>query len=161
MFSFFRRKKKDASESASKHKKPAAPKDVKPAKAASPTTAKAAPPTGTKAASPKDTKPKTQPPTSLKAALAAMEEAIPGSVEEEKPAPKISAGADLDKAKKALAKKASQPMDRQALIERALAIQKAQSKMLDNLPQETRDRLRSLALKAFVLEKPDDKKKLN
>jgi hypothetical protein len=153
MFSFFRRKKKDASESASKHKKPVAPKDLKPARAASPTTAKAA--------SLKDTKPKAQPPTSLKAALAAMEEAIPGSVEEEKPAPKISAGADLDKAKKALAKKASRPMDRQALIEQALAIQKAQSKMLDNLPQETRDRLRSLALKAFVLEKPDDKKKLN
>jgi hypothetical protein len=52
-------------------------------------------------------------------------------------------------------------MDRETLIKQALAIQQTQSKMLDKLPEETRHKLRTLALKTFVIDKPTDKKKMN
>jgi len=108
-----------------------------------------------------DTKPAKKPqtvPTSLKEAIAAMEgEVLPP----EKP---VSAGVNLDKAREALAKKASAPMDRKALIEQALAIQQTKAKMLDNLPEATRNKLRDMAMKAFVVDEPkskDQKKKMN
>jgi hypothetical protein len=150
MFDFFKKKKKEAkpaAKSAGSGKATAAVKGDKKAAA--------------KAEQPRAAEKKAElPPTSLKAALAAMEDTIPGATED-KPAPKVSAGANLDKAKEALAKKASAPMDREALIKQALAIQQTQAKMLDKLPEETRHKLRTLALKTFVLDKPTDKKKMN
>ena len=99
---------------------------------------------------------------SLKAAIAAMDGNASLSAPPEKNKEKVSAGVNLDKAKDVLAKKVSGgPMDRKALIEQALAIQKTQAKMLDTLPEETRLKLKALALKTFVLDKPTDKKKLN
>ena len=150
MFSFFKKKKPDAPQKEAKAAKTRAKKPVK----ADPPAAEAPAP-----------KAKTEVPTSLKAALAAMEEAIPATPEERpQPPKKISAGTNLDKAKEALAKKASQPMDRKALIEQALAIQQTQAKMLDKLPEATRNKLRDMALKAFVIDEPktkDQKKKMN
>ena len=149
MFSFFKKKKSDAPVKKAKSKNEPAKKPVK----AETQQAEAAP----------ASKPVASPPTSLKAALAAMDEAIPGAVEE-KPAPKISAGANLDKAKEALAKKVSQPLDREALIKQALAIQQTQAKMLEKLPEATRNKLRDMAMKAFVVDEPktkDQKKKKN
>ena len=94
----------------------------------------------------------------LKAAIAAME----GDVLPPEPAAKpVSAGVNLDKAKEALAKKSSGPMDRKALIDQALAIQQTQAKMLDKLPEETRQKLRAMAMKTFVIDQPPDKKKMN
>jgi hypothetical protein len=88
---------------------------------------------------------------SLKAAIAALEETAP-----------VSAGATLDRAKDALEKRAAMPADRKKLIEQALAIQQTQSKLLDKLPEETRQKLRALAMKTFVIdETTKDKKKLN
>lgn len=89
-------------------------------------------------------------PDSLKAAIAAMEEVAP-----------VSAGAPLDRAKDTLDKRAAVPADRKKLIEQALAIQQTQSKMLDKLPEETRQKLRALAMKAFVIDEARDKKKLH
>lgn len=151
MFGIFSRKKKDA--------KPADKSSVKgkggtPKKAV---TAKDAP----KDAAPAPTKSQKKAeakPDSLKAAIAALE----GDAPPPPPAEKISAGAQLDKAKDALAKKAAGgPMDREALIKQALAIQQTQAKMLDKLPEEARLKLRALAMKTFVIDKPTDKKKMN
>ncbi len=89
-------------------------------------------------------------PDSLKAAIAAMEEVAP-----------VSAGAPLDRAKDTLEKRAAIPADRKQLIEQALAIQQTQAKMLDKLPEETRQKLRALAMKAFVIDETRDKKKLH
>ena len=94
----------------------------------------------------------------LKAAIAAMEGDV---LPPEPPAKPVSAGVNLDKAKEALAKKSSGPMDRKALIEQALAIQQTQAKMLDKLPEETRQKLRAMAMKTFVIDQPPDKKKMN
>ena len=79
-----------------------------------------------------------------------------------KPAAKeepVSAGASLERAKTKLATKSAG--GREALIEQALAVQQAKAKMLDKLPEETRMRLRAMALKAFVLPADKDKSKLN
>lgn len=144
MFGFFSKKKKDA--------KPA----DKAAGKKSDIAKKAAAPAGQKPAKPADKKP-AKTPDSLKAAIAAMEAEAP-STSPEKP---VSAGLNLDKAREALAKKAAGPMDRKALIEQALAIQQTQAKMLDKLPDETRQKLRAMAMKAFVIDQPADKKKMN
>lgn len=72
-----------------------------------------------------------------------------------KPEPPVSASDSLERAKAKLAKKAV-PGSREALIEQALAVHKQQAKKLDNLPEDTRMRLRAMALKAFVL--PGDNK---
>ena len=96
-------------------------------------------------------------PDSLKTAIAAME----GEILPPLPAKPVSAGANLEKARDALAKKSAAPMDRKALIEQALAIQQTQAKMLDKLPEETRQKLRAMAMKTFVIDQPPDKKKLN
>ena len=163
MFSFFKKKKKDpaaAKPAASKDAKRAPSKDVKPA-----------PSKDAKAPSPKDAKPaekksapKSEQPTSLKEALAAMEETIPGATQDKPPA-KVSAGVNLDKAKAALDKMAARgAVDRETLIKQALAIQQTQAKMLDKLPEATRNKLRDMALKAFVIDEPktkDQKKKMN
>ena len=77
-----------------------------------------------------------------------------------RPEPPVSAGSNLDRAKSALDKRAV-PADRQKLIQQALAVHQAQSKKLDQLPDETRQKLRAMALKAFVLGGPKDKNKLN
>lgn len=74
--------------------------------------------------------------------------------------PKTSGGTNLDRAKAALDKRTNVPADRKELIARALAVHQTQSKLLDRLPDETRQRLRAMALKAFVLG-DKDKKKLN
>ncbi len=86
---------------------------------------------------------------SLKAAIAALETEPP-----------VSAGATLDRAKDALAKR-TVPTDRKQLIEQALAIQKTQAKLLDKLPDETRQKLRAMAMKVFVMDEAQPKKKLH
>ena len=43
------------------------------------------------------------------------------------------------------------PQDREDLIKRALAIQKAQSRLLDNLDEDTRRRLKALAMEAMAI----------
>ena len=151
MFGFFSKKKKPV-KTAGKKKDAG---DAAAAKAAAP-----AAPTQTKD-KPKD-KPKdtaaakgaaettAAKPDSLKAAIAAMEEIAP-----------VSAGAPLDRAKDTLDKRAAVPADRKKLIEQALAIQQTQAKMLDKLPEETRQKLRALAMKAFVIDEARDKKKLH
>ena len=48
--------------------------------------------------------------------------------------------------------------DREDLIKQALAVHKAQSKLLDNLDEDTRRRLKSLAMEAMAI-KPDQKDK--
>jgi hypothetical protein len=156
MFGLFRKKKQDAP---AKGAKAGSPKDAK-AKTAAKKSVKA---DAQETEAPPAPKAKAAVPTSLKAALAAMEDAIP-EIAQDKPAPKVSAGANLDKAREALAKKANAPMDRKALIEQALAIQQTQAKMLDKLPEATRNKLRDMALKAFVIDEPkstDQKKKMN
>ena len=45
------------------------------------------------------------------------------------------------------------PADKQKLISRAIAIQRAQSKLLDELDDDTRQRLRALALELMVFKK--------
>ncbi len=155
MFGLFKKKKPDAKagdKAAAKGKTKV--KDAPATKAAD-----------AKALVPVDTKPAKKPqanaqavPTSLKEAIAMMEgEVLPP----EKP---VSAGVNLDKAREALAKKAAAPMDRKALIEQALAIQQTKAKMLDSLPEATRNKLRDMAMKAFVVDEPkstDQKKKMN
>jgi hypothetical protein len=160
MFGLFRKKKTAAP---AKSAKEGSPKDAKAKTAAKkPVKAETQETEASPVAQPAP-KTKTAVPTSLKAALAAMEDAIP-EIAQDKPAPKVSAGAKLDKAREALAKKANAPMDRKALIEQALAIQQTQAKMLDKLPEATRNKLRDMALKAFVIDEPksqDQKKKMN
>ena len=46
-----------------------------------------------------------------------------------------------------------QPADKQQLIQKAIAIQKSQSKLLDGLDDKTRQRLKSLALELLVFNK--------
>ena len=141
MFGFFSKKKKSAEPDKKKKAAsdaPAAKKPVPQIAAPVKATAKAAP-----------EKPATKA-DSLKTAIAAME----GE------APPVSAGATLDRAKDALDKRAV-PTDRKALIEQALAIQKTQAKLLDKLPEETRQKLRTLAMKAFVIDEAQAKKKLH
>ena len=76
-----------------------------------------------------------------------------------KPEP-ISAGESLERAKAKLATKGAG--GRAALIEQAMAVHQQQAKKLDSLPEETRMRLRAMALKAFVLPgEKKDKSKLN
>jgi hypothetical protein len=91
----------------------------------------------------------------LEAAAPAPAKAAP------QPAPKpISAGDSLERAKAKLAAKGSG--GKAALIEQAMAVHQQQAKKLDSLPEETRTRLRAMALKAFVLPGGDkDKSKLN
>ena len=48
------------------------------------------------------------------------------------------------------------PQDRENLIKQALAVHKAQSKLLDNLDEGTRRRLKILAMEAMAI-KPDQK----
>lgn len=101
---------------------------------------------------------KTDKPAAAKpAAKAAPASAAPPAKPKPEPAP--SAGDSLERAKTKLAAKSAG--GRQALIEQALAVQQAKSKMLDTLPEETRMRLRAMALKAFVLPGDKDKSKLN
>ena len=45
------------------------------------------------------------------------------------------------------------PAEKQKLISRAIAIQRAQSKLLDELDDDTRQRLRALALELMVFKK--------
>jgi hypothetical protein len=81
----------------------------------------------------------------------------------QKPAPKpapVSAGDSLERAKAKLANKGA-VTGRAALIEQAMAVHQVQAKKLDNLPEETRMKLRAMALKAFVLPGDKDKSKLN
>jgi hypothetical protein len=150
MFGLFKKKKKDA--------KPADKSAGKGKDAA----IKQAAPKAPKAAAPADKKPakKSDPEQdALKAAIAILEgDALAPPPPPAKP---LSAGANLDKAREALAKKGSAPMDRKALIEQALAIQQTQAKMLDKLPDATRQKLRALAMKTFGTDAPDDKKKMN
>ncbi len=143
MFGFFSKKKKSAKPDAKKKaasEVPAAKKPVPQIAAPVKATAKAAP-----------EKPATKA-DSLKTAIAALEDEAPSPV---------SAGATLDRAKDALDKRATMPTDRKALIEQALAIQKTQAKLLDKLPEETRQKLRTLAMKAFVIDEAQAKKKLH
>jgi hypothetical protein len=160
MFGFFSRKKKDAKAAGKKTgkakggtaKTAEASKDV--AKAVSVIAKNPAPQSDKKTNKKPDQKSGTKP-DSLKAAIAALQDDAP-------PTPPVSAGAQLDKAKDALAKRAAAPMDRKALIEQALAIQQTQAKMLDKLPEATRTKLRDMAMKAFGAdEPPKDKKKMN
>ena len=48
------------------------------------------------------------------------------------------------------------PQDREDLIKQALAVHKVQSKLLDNLDEDTRRRLKTLAMEAMAI-KPDQK----
>ena len=109
--------------------------------------------------------PKDVPAKKAKSSAAKPEAAKPAAKTGAKPAaaaaePKTSAGANLERAKAALDKRANVPTDRKELIQRALAVHQTQSKLLDRLPDETRQRLRAMALKAFVLG-DKDKKKIN
>jgi hypothetical protein len=150
MFGLFKKKKKDAKPA----DKTAAKGKVAPAKQAAPKAPKAAVPADKKSAKKSDPEQ-----DALKAAIAILEGDAPAAPP---PPPKpLSAGANLDKAKEALAKKGSAPMDRKALIEQALAIQQTQAKMLDKLPDATRQKLRALAMKTFGTDAPDNKKKMN
>ena len=51
------------------------------------------------------------------------------------------------------------PQNREDLIKQALAVHKVQSKLLDNLDEDTRRRLRKLAMEAMAI-KPDQKVEL-
>jgi hypothetical protein len=97
-----------------------------------------------------------------KGKTAAKPPAAPAKAEA-KPAPKpepVSAGDSLERAKAKLATKGAG--GRAALIEQAMAVHQQQAKKLDSLPEETRMRLRAMALKAFVLPgEKKDKSKLN
>jgi hypothetical protein len=173
MFGLFKKKKHDAKggdkvakgkDAAVKQPVPNAAKAGSPeqAKLASPAISKGASAKNAKAPAPADKKPakKSDPEQdALRAAIAILEADAPEVPP--LPAKPISAGINLDKAREALAKKASGPMDRKALIEQALAIQQTQAKMLDKLPDATRQKLRALAIKTFGTDAPDDKKKMN
>lgn len=172
MFGFFKKKKQDAkagdkaaAKGTSKAKDgPKGAKATPPvsAKVAAPMDAKAVPMKNAKAPLPADKKPvqKSDPEQdALRAAIAILEGDAPEG--QPQPAKPISAGANLDKAREALAKKTVAPMDRKALIEQALAIQQTQAKMLDKLPDATRQKLRALAIKTFGTDAPADKKKMN
>lgn len=147
MFGFFSKKKKPV-KTAGKKKDAG---DAAAAKAAAPAAPAQTKDKSKDAAAAKGAAEKTAAkPDSLKAAIAAMEEIAP-----------VSAGAPLDRAKDSLDKRAAVPADRKKLIEQALAIQQTQAKMLDKLPEETRLKLRALAMKAFVIDEARDKKKLH
>ena len=135
MFGFFSKKKPPAKTAKAEPGTPAAAKAAPPAKSEGKADKAAA---------------------KAKAALAAAAPAKPAP----KPEPMVSAGDSLERAKAKLATKGTG--GRAALIEQAMAVHQQQAKKLDTLPEETRMRLRAMALKAFVLPgERKDKSKLN
>ena len=69
---------------------------------------------------------------------------------------KLDAGASLDVAKEALqadAPSADTPAGRKKAIAEAMAVHSTQSKLLDDLDPETRQRLRALAMQKLIVER--------
>ena len=69
---------------------------------------------------------------------------------------KVDAGASLDVAKEALqanAPSAGTPAGRKKAIAEAMAVHSTQSKLLDDLDPETRQRLRALAMQKLIVER--------
>ncbi len=66
----------------------------------------------------------------------------------------------LDQAKARLAdgdfKSGAAPADRKKLIEQALAVHKVQAKLLDDLDEDTKHKLRTLAMEKMFPNKPDE-----
>lgn len=138
----------------SKKKPPAKTVKAEPGKAA---VAKAAPPAKSEG---KADKAAAKAKAALAAAAPAQRVPVAAPKPQPRPEPMVSAGDSLERAKSKLATKSAG--GRAALIEQAMAVHQQQAKKLDTLPEETRMRLRAMALKAFVLPgERKDKSKLN